>query len=69
MNQPAIGILQALDLITGSFALAEHRLAEKMRPARLSPLNLSSQNGRAASDAVIYGIRRAKEAPAQSACA
>lgn len=69
MKQPTIGVIQAIDLINGSFDLAERRLAERMHPARLAPLNLSAQNGRAASDAVIYGIRNSNPLNPQAASA
>lgn len=36
---------------------AEIRLAAKMKPALLNPLNHSHENGRAASDAVMEAIR------------
>jgi hypothetical protein len=52
------GIAAAIEEIArrNQFDRAESRLAEKMRPARLAPLNLSHRNGMAASDAVINEI-------------
>jgi hypothetical protein len=36
---------------------AEARLCEVMQPARFRPLNYTHRNGRAASNAIIEGIR------------
>lgn len=68
MTQPPIGLSETLAQLTASYVLAERRLAEKMTPARLARLNFTQRNCLAASNAVIYGIRRETETHTQAAC-
>jgi hypothetical protein len=58
-----VGTLAALMEINRrnqAYDRAERRLAEKLKPGLLTPLNLTHRNGQDASDAVIKEIRTAR---------